>query len=369
MTPGVQLSFRNLFRRPRRTALTVFGIALAASIYIVLASLGQSQLRAIQTTVNSLQCELIVQQAGASMPQKSWLTNDHLHQLQTVAHVTRLMAATVSVARIVDSPEFLILGIGPEAPIIPGIRLIDGLPFTPGTNEAMVGIHTARSLGVEVGGDLEIRRRRFKVSGIFDSDSELLDRSMMAPLSTVQEMLHLGDRANLIFVTIDDVENQQRVRDEILRRFTDLEVSPAEGWISLHRNWQLIAKSTQKLGSLAMVLTVLVVWNVLTISVSERTREIGILRTIGWQRPRLVVLVLTEGLMMSCVGALLGIPLAYAILQITPLYESLVLAPSIPLSTIAEGVALTFLAGALGSLPALTQTVRIKPAVALRWYG
>jgi len=365
----LRLAIRNLIRRPRRTALTATGIALATSTYIMLVSLGESQLRAIQTTVDTLQCELIVQQAGAAMPQKSWLTNNHLHELQTVAHVTRLMAATVYVSRVADSPEFLIIGIGPRAPEVPGIELVDGQPYTPGKHEVMLGIRTARSLDAAVGDTLEIRKRNFRVTGIFDSDSELLDRSMLAPLSVVQKLLHLGDRINLIFVTVDDVANRDRVRDEISRRFSDLEVSLAEGWISLHRNWQLIARSARHLGSLAMVLTILVVWNVLTISVTERTQEIGILRTIGWRRSRLVVLVLAEGLVISFAGALLGVPLAFMILHMAPLYDSLVLAPQIPSRTVLEAVAVTLAAGALGSLPALAAAVRVQPAEALRWHG
>ncbi len=369
MRATLRLAIRNLLRRPQRSVLTATGIALAASTFIVLVSLGESQLRAIQTTVNTLQCELIVQQEGAAMPQKSWLTSSHLHQLQTVAHVNRLMAATVYVARVADSPEFLIIGIGPDAPTVPGIQLVDGRAFTPGSDGVMLGIRTARRLDAAVGETLDIRKRRFSVTGIFDSDSELLDRSMLAPLSVVQELLHLGDRINLIFVTVDDVRNRDRVRDEISRRFTDLEVSPAEGWISLHRNWQLIARSTRQFGSLAMVLTVLVVWNVLTISVKERTQEIGILRTIGWQRSRLVALVLSEGLIISLAGAFLGVPLAFTILHIVPLYDTLVLAPQIPLSTVAEAIGVTVLSGALGSLPALAAAVRVQPAEALRWHG
>jgi putative ABC transport system permease protein len=363
----LHLSVRNLLRNPRRSALTIAGIALATATYILLISLGQSLVREIQGTVNLLGSELTVQQAGVGFPEMSWVTRDQIHELQTVPHVTGSLTVALTTTRLRGSAHFFVFGVGPGRPKIPGMEVVSGRLLEPGTNEVMFGYRAAETIGLSVGDVFTLRRRQLTVVGIYDTGRALLDRGAIFPVRLVQEMFRLGDRVNMVFLTLDGVEERDRVRAMIERRFPELEASPTDSWTSHYRQVDVIGQFVERLGVVALLIAALGIWSILTINVTERTLEMGVMRAIGWRRWKLVAVVLGEGTVLALVGAIIGIPLAKSIVLALPLLEALgLVSDTIPLAACGKGVAFTVLAGALGSAPALARVLRLEPAAALR---
>jgi putative ABC transport system permease protein len=102
-------------------------------------------------------------------------------------------------------------------------------------------------------------------------------------------------------------------------------------------------------------------------NVSERTKEIGILRAVGWAKGRLVAVVLGEGVLLAVIGGLAGIPMAQVVLSFLTLTDTTSLAPTaVPLTAALRAVILSGIAGAIGTLPAAVRAVKIEPALALR---
>jgi len=364
----LELSLRSLARKPRRTALTVAGVALAAATYMLLIWLGQSLVREIQSTVNLLGSELTVQQAGVGFPEMSWVTREQMHALQTVPHVTGSMTVVITVSRLYGGAHFFIFGVGPDKPEIPGMKIIEGRTLVPGTDEVMFGWRAAQTMQLKVGQVVEMRRRRLTVVGIFDTGRSLLDRGALFPITLVQDMFHLGDRANLVFLELDNAAHRNRVQEEIASRFPELEASPTDSWTSLYRQVATVDQFVERLALVAMLITILAVSNVLTFNVSERTQEIGVLRAIGWRRWRLAATIVGEGTALATLGAIIAVPLAKLVILSLPLISTLGFAddPRIPLHAIVGGIALTMLSGAIGSLPAVLHVLKVEPAEALR---
>ncbi|HQL30219.1 MAG TPA: ABC transporter permease [Thermoanaerobaculales bacterium] len=363
-----QLSLRSLLRKPRRTALTVAGVALAAATYMLLIWLGQSLVREIQSTVNLLGSELTVQQAGVGFPEMSWVTREQMHDLQTIPHVTGSTTVAITVSRLYGGAHFFIFGLGPGTPEVPGMEIVSGRKPQPGAAEVMFGRRAAEMMGLEVGQVVEMRRRRLTVVGIFDTGRSLLDRGAIFPIALVQDMFRLGDRANLVFLELDSAAHRDRVQEEIASRFPELEASPTDSWTSLYRQVATVDQFVERLALVAMLITILAVSNVLTFNVSERTQEIGVLRATGWRRWRLAATIVGEGTALATLGAIIAVPLAKLVILSLPLISTLGFAddPRIPLHAIVGGIGLTMLAGALGSLPAVLHVLRVLPAEALR---
>lgn len=363
----LHLSLRNLLRNPRRSALTVVAIGLATATYILLISLGQSLVREIQGTVNLLGSELTVQQAGVGFPEMSWVTREQMHALQSLPHVTGSTSVALTVTRLPGSKHFFVFGVGPDRPDIPGMKVPSGRLLEPGTNEVMFGFRAAGTMGLAVGQVVTLRRRQLLVVGIYDTGRALLDRGAIFPIRTVQEMFRLGDRANMVFLTLDDVEHRDRVQAMIAKRFPDLEASPTDSWTSHYRQVDVIGQFVERLGVVALLITALGICSILTINVTERIQEIGVLRAIGWRRWRLAAIVLGEGTALALAGAIIGIPLAKLVVVALPMLEALGLVSDvIPLAACGKGVALTALSGALGSVPALARVLRVEPVAALQ---
>jgi ABC-type antimicrobial peptide transport system permease subunit len=365
---ALQLSLRNLLRRPRRTALTVAGVALAAATYMLLIWLGQSLVREIQGTVNLLGSELTVQQAGVGFPEMSWVTREQIHGLQSLPNVKGSMTVAITVTRLPGHNHFFVFGVGPGKPHIPGMELLEGAPFDSQLDQAMFGHRAADTMNLSLGQIVELRRRPLEVVGIYDTGRALLDRGAIIPIRVVQEIFHLGDRANLVFLDLDGVGVRDKVIDDIGSRFPDLEASPTDSWTSHYRQVATVDQFVERLALVAMLIAALGICNVLTINVTERIQELGVLRAIGWRRRRLAATAMGEGTALALCGAIAGIPLARLVIAALPLISTFGFADdhTIPPEAILWGVTLTVIAGALGSLPAAVRALRVEPETALR---
>jgi putative ABC transport system permease protein len=102
-------------------------------------------------------------------------------------------------------------------------------------------------------------------------------------------------------------------------------------------------------------------------SVLERTREIGILRAVGWRRGRILVLVLGEAALLSILGGIFGIALGAGTLRfLSDTYKTLPVPDSVPPDLLAAAIALAVAVGLAGGLGPALRAARIDPVQALR---
>ena len=127
--------------------------------------------------------------------------------------------------------------------------------------------------------------------------------------------------------------------------------------------FQLGASLAAVLGGLGLVLSVIGVYGVISYSVSQRTREIGIRMALGAQPGAILGLVLRQGIIIVACGLVLGLALALASSKIVGKF--LVVSGADPLTYCTVSAALTLVALAACYLPARRST-RVNPIVALR---
>ena len=330
-------------------------------------SLGQSLQHQVRRACDLLRSELVVQQAGSGFPTTSWISGAQIHALQTVPHVRRSTLVVLTVSSVESTANFIVWGLGPTFPDVPGLRLIEGRSFEPNSHDAVLGHRAARVLELGTGDRFELRRRPLSVVGVFNSGRFLLDRGVVLPIELVQDIFHLGDRANLVFLELSDPTMGDRVRAEIERRFPGLEVARADNLAAQYRQLDVTGIFVRHLAVVALLIVALGVSNVLSVNISERIQELGILRAIGWRRRYVALGLVVEGSTMAVVGAGCAVPLAQGLLSALQLVDIMVYsAQTVAPATAIEAVALTGLAGAVGSLPAIVHALRVQPARALR---
>ena len=286
------LSLQNLLRRPLRTTLTISGVALAAAAYVLLVSLGQSFVQDIQSTVNLLGKEITVQQAGTEFPELSWISHRQFEDLRALPGVQNAFSVAIRVTRFRASKYFLALGVGPQIPRLDGMEITDGRRVRPGQQEIMLGYRAADALGITAGQTIELQRMQVAVVGVYDSGLALLDRGAILPLAAHRRLFEIGDRSNLVFLELEKAAAPARVRREVERRFPDLETSRTDNLTDHYGQLDEIGQLVERIAIVALLLAAFGVSNVMLMNVSERTREIGILRAIGWVKPRLAAMVL-----------------------------------------------------------------------------
>ena len=361
----------NLGRRPRRTILTLLGLALGAASYMVLVGAAQGFLRQYSELARFCGADIVVHQAAATSPWSSGLSPAQVAALAGVSGVKGVARIALGKTRLFGSPYFLLFGVDPSEPIARRLQIPRGRGLRPGTSEVLLGELAAGRLALAPGTELEIRRKRLRIAGIFQTGNPIIDSGAVLDLQSVQDLFNLGGNVNVVFLELDDPAQRPRVLAALAARFDDLESSPWESWTLGFGQMGLVTAFARLLALLALVIAALGVSNVMHIAVSERTQEIAILRAIGWRRARVAGLVVQEGAALSVLGGLSGIPLAAGVFWVVGTVH-LVSATTggfiplhLPLSAAAEGLAVTVLAGVLGTLPPLVRALRVRPAEAL----
>jgi lipoprotein-releasing system permease protein len=184
--------------------------------------------------------------------------------------------------------------------------------FRIGAGDAVIGKQLAADLGLRVGDKLRLdggqgRESVVNVAGIFELGVRELDaRHVYLDMKQAQSLLDLPGAATLIDITVDDIFAAQQVAARIAR-LTGLK---AESW--METNAQLMnalrsqSLSTQMISVFVALSVALGIASVLSVSVVQRTREIGILRAMGTTRQQMLRVFLVQGALLGLAGSLAG---------------------------------------------------------------
>ena len=144
---------------------------------------------------------------------------------------------------------------------------------------------------------------------------------------------------------------------------------PMRDFVASDTEMGLLVGMAKGTSAIAIFLSSLGVLNTMLMSVTERTRELGILRAIGWSRSLIVRMILGESLMLCVAGVVLGTAFAWVsvlILATCPFTRTLV-PPGLSLTAVVVGAAVGVLAGIAGAAYPAYRATGVDPTEALRY--
>lgn len=340
MNLTLRLAWRNLWRQPRRTWLTTGAMVFSNIILAVMVSLqfGMYDMM-IDNTLAVFTGHLQVQEPGykddkkmrQSIPNAAALAESLRQDLEIDAVAVRGSAfALASSAE--RSFGIQVIGIQPEyearVSSLPGLLSEGRYPADNFAAEVVIGTVLARNLKVALGDELTLlgsgRDGSFAaaiviVTGIFDTGMADLDRSIaQLPLGTFQDVFTMGNQAHEIVIRTADLSLvpviKQQVQgllpaDENLLVFDWDELQP-----SLKQAIQADIASAWFMYGILIILVAFSVLNTVLMSVLERTREFGIVMSLGLTPGRLGRLVVLETTLMGLMGLILGALLGAALI-------------------------------------------------------
>lgn len=244
--------------------------------------------------------------------------------------------------------------------------------FRVGTGDAVIGSRLARDLGLRVGDKLRLdagqgRDSVVNVAGIFELGVRELDsRYVYLDMKQAQSLLGLPGAATVIDVTVKDIF----AADAVAQRITRLTGQKAESW--MQTNGQLMnALKSQSLSTRMISLFVAVsvafgIASVLSVSVVQRTREIGILRAMGATRAQMLRVFLLQGALFGLAGSVVGGSAGYGLVGLFNAYgPRLFQIPVSPLLLLAATILATVTGVISAAIPA-RRAARLDPVVAIR---
>jgi putative ABC transport system permease protein len=205
------------------------------------------------------------------------------------------------------------------------------------------------------------------------------DNFILIPLSTYEKEWKTQREGLTLFVQARNAEIMETSQDEArmyLRAWRHLPASAEDnfgifGSASIMSLWQQITGNlffmATALTSVFLVVGGIVIMNIMLASVTERTREIGLRRALGARRSHIVLQFLTESALMSLVGGLIGLALAYAIVALAKALTPIPM--TTPLSAVIIAMVLSTSVGLFFGIYPATRAAKLDPIEALRADG
>jgi ABC-type antimicrobial peptide transport system permease subunit len=302
--------FKNLFRRKGRTILTLLGISIGVAAIIALGAISKGLKAGFAAMTQGSQADLVISQAeslSALVSSVDETVADEVRNLPGVADVNGMLYTNA----LLDNTTYLILfGYDPGGFAIDHFRIVEGQALAEARGArgkpVILGRQAAESMDVQVGDALRITGSAFRVVGIYETGSGFEDAAAVVPLEEAQALALQLHRVSVLYVKLDDPGQADPLRARIERRFKDLSVATSAGFASQEELFDLLDGIAMAVAGLAVVIGGIIMTNTLWMSVFERTREIGVLRSLGWRRRRVMRMVLGESVVLALLGGLIG---------------------------------------------------------------
>jgi putative ABC transport system permease protein len=363
------LILKNLFRQKVRTLLTVLGIAVGITTVVALGVVTEGMKQTSGELIRTGDADFMVAQDGAADFSFSTVQEEEWARIARRPDVAVAVGVLYNFAAVGSNAFFPEMGVRPDQ--LRGIigrpragRLLSGAP-----DEVVLGAGAASALRASVGSHVRLGGGKRLVVGIFRSHSTYENSGGYLPLRTVQRFAGKPGTVTAVYVKVTPGEDPERVASSIERTEPTLATIADVGeYGKVDQGMTVIDAVQLAITLLAVGLGAIGVTNTMVMSVFERTREIGILRAVGWSRRRILGSVFGESIALCAVATVLGLVLGVAASQAIMLVPSIssFLTPVYAPTVFIRAVAIALLVGLVGAAYPAIRATRLTPMEALR---
>ena len=303
----------NLLHRPIRSLISIVAVALEVILILLIVGLSMGMLNDARTRQEGIGADVIVTPPGSSF--LSGITGAPVPI--KVANILRKLPHVVAVAPIVTQLTTtgnveVIYGIDLQTfPLTGPFEYLSGHPFQ-GPNDALVDDYFADTNHVTVGDHIQILNHSFRISGIVEHGK---GARKYVPIATLQDLIGASGKASVFYVKLDNPENANLVVKEVkavpgMETYT---VRSMRDYLSMMTPANLpgFNKFITVVIGVAVTIGFIVIFQAMYAAVMERTREIGILKSLGASKLYIVNAILRETALLACVGIALGIAISF----------------------------------------------------------
>jgi putative ABC transport system permease protein len=255
------------------------------------------------------------------------------------------------------------------------LTFLSGHRFEDGKPEVIIGDALANTLNKKVGESLDIQGSAFNVVGIYHGGTALEAGAVIMPLDQLQQLSTLQGKVSGFHVRLRPAPPGEapdhylkRAQKEIEAALPGLNAQLATERASNNQFVALAHAVAWGTSSIALLMGVLGIANTMAMSVFERTREIGILRAIGWKSRRIVLLIELEAMVLGFAGGILGLVFGWGslrLLSMLPQTASIV-SSSLDVGHLLEALGISILSGLLAGAYPAWRGAHLFPVEAIR---
>jgi ABC-type lipoprotein release transport system permease subunit len=304
-------ALRNLFRQPTRTLLTLAGIGIAIMAMVSLGGLAEGLVESMTAMAVGGGIHLAGMEAGASAD-LSTIEQAVVRRIADIPGVESAEGFLTGYTSVGDLPFFVVFGYQPQGRAIREFTIVEGAPLT-ANRQIILGRVAAENLEVELGESVRLFDASFRVVGIYETGVPFQDGGGVMGLRDAQNLFGQPRKVSFLGVRLEDPNQADEVIDVIETRFPEVSISKASEFSENVADLQYMKSSTWGIAFLALLVGGAGMMNTMVMSVFERTREIGVLRALGWRRSRVLSMILRESVALSLLGGAVGVGLGVGV--------------------------------------------------------
>jgi putative ABC transport system permease protein len=362
---------RGLIRRPVRTGLTILGISVGIAAVVALVGISRGFSKSWETGMKARGTDVVVSNMGSSLIPKPFSTSvrDRIAHLPHVAATCGILVDLMSV----ENADMMMVSAREWGGFSwNNLRLISGrMPRDAAEPVVVLGRTAADVLKKKIGDKIQIETGELSVVGIVDGNAWVENGSVIMALPIFQGITGNSDKINIIDLRVTPAASAKDVEllcAEINRLVPEGRAVVAGDHIGKSEAYRMAQAMSWGTSLLAVLVGVLGVMNTMLMTVFERTQEICVLLALGWQRGRIIRMVLWESALLGLLGGVAGVligAVGVKVLGMTPAIRGL-LEPDLSISLLAISVAIAVGVGVISGLYPAWRSSRLVPSRALQ---
>lgn len=383
-----------------RTGLTMLGIIIGISSVIMITSIGQGAIAFVTDQLNILGASYFriapgqnsfSQVASSANPlttkDAQALRNSDITNLNQIAP---LALATATVTTVDEQTRTTIRGVPPELLQILNPKIVYGNFISEIDNEtkdkvAVIGVELAEELFGEntnpVGESIRIDNTRYQIIGVSEATnaltSNIFNNDVLIPINSLITYITGVDKLFQITVSVDNQDRLQQTIQDVevfLRDYRDIDPDEEADFFiqsfeetldTIQTVTGLLTAMVAGISGISLIVGGVGVMNIMLVTVTERTKEIGLLKAIGAKQADILIQFLIEAMTLSLIGGLIGIGLGVFGAFIVSLVANIPFVVK-PLSLILA-VGISSLVGIVFGLYPARRAAQLNPIDALRY--
>jgi putative ABC transport system permease protein len=351
-----KLVFENLKHKPMRSLLSILLIAVPVTLILTLVGLSRGMIADSERRTRGSGADIMVRgktskalltQSAATMPEKEFL-----EFFEKQPHVQAVMGV---VTQSIELP-LIVNGVDLERfkQMSGDLGFIAGGGFE-GPNDMIIDRFYAEQKKKQVGDSIDLLGRTWRISGIIEGGKL---SHILVPLKELQAMENATGKVSQFYIKLDDPANTNAVIDQLREKLPDYPIMSMEELASQLResvNSQGLSAFIVVIMAIGVIIGFAVVCLSMYMAVLQRTREVGILKSLGASKAYILRLILTEALLLGLGGTVLGILMSYGARWAIERFQPASFQMEIVFSWWPRALLITLIAATFGALyPGLT---------------
>jgi len=362
------MAVQSLWQRSGRTLLTMSVIGITVGAIVALESVLRSFTSQFSDMLGST-AEIMIRQANISDTEFSVIDERIGEKLSAMPEVEAISGIFFTAVMLPEMKSFFIVwGYAPNEFGLQHFRIVEGTTLT-NNHQVILGRFMANSLHKGVGDTIELSGSRFRIVGIYESKMSWEEVGGVLTLRDVQSFSGRPRKVMMYAVKLHDPTKSEEFAARISNDFPEVHATLAGEFVEQMPDMKTMDGLIGGISFISILIGGIGVLNTMLMAVFERTREIGVLRALGWRRRFVMAMILKESLLLGLLGGLAGVLIAFGMVYLIQQDPTMgaYLKTTWDLAVFLKAGIIALVLGLLGGAYPAYRATRLQPLEALRY--